>query len=462
MYRHIACIGLAAAAISFMASTAAASSAGLNVQFGQQPSVIGPNPVSPIPKEIATAYAADWDVSEATADAHLETEDRGIMMPTWQAVALGGAFGGVWFDNTRGTFYVGIAASTISPAALTEKTAAAEVVTAEMEMAGHVVYQRVQWSMAELEAANDSVVATMQSLETAHEATVGIDVAANDIEIYLSAAASSAGRQTAEAISRTAAVKTVVVEKPAVSFAAHQLACPPTEWDSLNGSYTTYCNQPLRSAAAMDDNTNGTACSIGALFGGSSGNVYAVTAGHCLYNNLGHWWSTVDASTGQRHNIGEAAKAVNGSNGDMGMIKMNEGSYWYSPYAAEANIPYQTATYELQHPTASYAGMYQCWSGAQSNTHSHMGCGTVQRVEVNDGFSSHMVESYGPNGGSEAPSHDLCLYDGDSGGPVITDHLLDGLISAGYSCGEGAYTAWYASATRLAEYYGVVFVGAIN
>jgi hypothetical protein len=63
----------------------------------------------------------------------------------------------------------------------------------------------------------------------------------------------------------------------------------------------------------------------GVVSGGS--NVYVVTAGHCLKGNLGHYWSTVDASTQERHNLGPAEEAVFGSNGDFGLIKEN-GSYY--------------------------------------------------------------------------------------------------------------------------------------
>jgi hypothetical protein len=233
------------------------------------------------------------------------------------------------------------------------------------------------------------------------------------------------------------------------------MACP-TLWDGVNNNYDTFCNKPLRSGAGMDDNTNGAECSIGGVvFKGAS--TYVVTAGHCAKNNLGHYWSTVDASTGERHNLGLAEAAVFGSNGDFALINETN-SYWENPYTWYANITEQNATYTMEQAIESYQGMYQCWEGAQSNVHLHLGCGTVQRTNINDGLSEHMDESYGP---PEGNGHELCLYDGDSGGPVITNHNLDGVTSAGYSCGEGKYTAWYAPAPRIQSYYGVEFVDEI-
>lgn len=369
-------------------------------------------------------------------------------MVDWEAEALGKRFGGVWFDNEDGKYYVGIAPG--------GELAAAQRVGIETDMEENTVYKNVRWSVEELEAANFTVNSELKPLETNHEATVGTDTSANAVEVYLSTAADRSNREFAEQVAKAAPATTIIVEKPPSNFTPHPMACE-IHYDGVNGSNDTFCNKPLRTAAGMDDNTNGSECSIGGVVSSGS-NVYVVTAGHCLKGNLGHYWSTVDASTQERHNLGPAEEAVFGSNGDFGLIKEN-GSYWEKPYTWYANIEEQTATYPLEGVIESYQGLYQCWAGAQSTVHNHLSCSTVSRLNISDGLSEHMDESYGP---PEGHGHELCLYAGDSGGAVLSYNNLDGLISAGYNCGETSpYKAWYAPAPRIQSYYGVGFVNSI-
>jgi hypothetical protein len=376
--------------------------------------------------EVISWYASTWGLSQATAQSHLAIEGRGLKMVTWEAEALGKRFGGVWFDNEDGKYYVGIAPG--------GELAAAQRVGTETDMEENTVYQNVRWSVEELEAANSTVNGELKPLETNHEATVGTDTSADAVEIYLSTATSRPDREFAEEVAKAAPATTTIVEKSPSNFTPHLMACE-IHYDGVNGSNDTFCNKPLRTAAGMDDNSNGTECSIGGVVSSAS-NVYVVTAGHCLKGNLGHYWSTVDASTQERHNLGPAEEAVFGSNGDFGLIKEN-GSYWEEPYTWYAAIEEQTATYPLEEAIESYQGLYQCWEGAQSIVHYHLSCSTVSRVNVNDGLSEHMDESYGP---PEGHGHELCLYAGDSGGGVMSYYNLAGLISAGYNCGELART----------------------
>lgn len=410
-----------------------------------------PEPVVMPAQAMTSSYAGRFGVSEATAQGRLEVQGRGRKLINWEAEALGKGFGGLWFDNEDGKFYVGVAPG--------GELAAAQQVATETDMTEDIVYQDVHSSLEEVEAATASVNRALQPLETDHEATVGANIAADAVEVYLSTAVDQSDREFAGQVAKAAPVKTVIVEKPPIDFASHLMACE-IRYDGVNGSNDTFCNKPLRAAAGMDDNTTGTQCSIAGVVGGGSG-TWVVTAGHCLKGEkenwrFGDWWSTVDASTQERHNIGTAEKAVFGSNGDYGLIKETEGNYWFEPYKWYANIEKQTATYTVEQAVESYDGMYQCWAGAQSTVHEHLSCATVRRTNINDGFSEHMDESYGP---PEGGGHELCLYDGDSGGAVLTDNNIDGLISAGYNCGESSpYTAWYAPAPRLEEYYDVGFI----
>jgi hypothetical protein len=441
---------LAFAALPAIADAATSLQAGLLLQ--EQPSPQPePESVGTPTQATTSAYAARFGVSEATAQNRLEVQGRGRKLIKWEAAALGKGFGGLWFDNEDGKFYVGVAPG--------GELAAAQQVATETDMTEDIVYQDVHSSLEEVEAANATVDHELQSLETDHEATVGTNVSADAVEVYLSTTMDQSDREFVEQVAKAAPAKTIIVEKPPTDFASHLMTCE-IRYDGVNGSNDTFCNKPLRTAAGMDDNTTGTQCSIAGVVGGGSG-TWVVTAGHCLKGEkenwrFGDWWSTVDASTQERHNIGIAEKAVFGSNGDYGLIRESESDYWFEPYKWYANIEQQTATYVVEQAIESYEGMYQCWAGAQSTVHNHLSCSTVVRVNVNDGLSEHMDESYGP---PEGNGHELCLYHGDSGGAVLTDNNLDGIISAGYICGEsGPYIAWYAPAPRLEEYYGVGFI----
>jgi hypothetical protein len=396
---------------------------------------------------VVSWYAVRFHLSETEARARLAVEDRGMRMAGWEASALGSSFAGVWFNNHDGKYHVGIA-----PGA---NLAAAEQVTDQMEMTDETVFQPVRWNLEQLEAANAIVAQAMRPVEMEREAAVGTEASSNDVEITLSKTGSRANREFAEQVAKAAPVSTAIVEQGVATPRVHPTSCS-TRYDRLNGNGDTFCSKPLRGAAGMDDNTSGTECSVGGVaFRG--GNAYVVTAGHCLVGELGHYWSTVETSTGRRHNIGKAEQAVDGNGGDAGLIN-ETGGYWETPNSRYVDVDDESSEYGLEGVLESFDGMYQCWIGAQSNAHNHLACGTLVATNVSEGFTSHLDESYGPPDGK---GHELCLYDGDSGGPVITGHYLDGLISAGSTCGEHEYAATYMPAPSIERYYGVEFVDAM-
>ena len=138
------------------------------------------------------------------------------------------------------------------------------------------------------------------------------------------------------------------------------------------------------------------------------------------------------------------------------MINETDG-YWEAPNSRYIDIADQAAEYGLEGVLESFDGMYQCWAGAQSNTTDTWPVEPLSRQRKRR-ITGSLDESYGPPDGN---GHELCLYDGDSGGPVITGHYLDGLISAGSTCGEHEYAATYMPAPRIERYYGVEFVDAM-
>ena len=127
-----------------------------------------PRPEDPAPPTptVVSWYAARFHLSEADARARLAVEDRGLRMIGWEADALGDRFGGVWFDNQEGKYYVGIASG--------GNLAAAEQVTDEMDVTENTVFQSVRWSLEELEAANTTVAQALKPVEMEREAAVGI------------------------------------------------------------------------------------------------------------------------------------------------------------------------------------------------------------------------------------------------------------------------------------------------
>ncbi len=408
-----------------------------------------PRPEDPAPPTTAVVswYAARFHLSEAAARARLAVEDRGLRMVAWEADALGSRFGGVWFNNYDGKYYVGIASG--------GDRAAAEQVTDQMDVTEETVFQPVRWSLEELEAANVMVARALKPVENEREAAVGTEASSNDVEITLSRTGSRTNREFAEQVARASPVSTAIVEQGVGVPRAHPTKCS-TRYDTLNETDDTYCSKPLRGAAGMDDDTSGTECSIGgvAVRGASA---FVVTAGHCLAGELGHYWSTIESTTGQRHKIGKAEASLDGNGGDAGLINETY-SYWDVPNTRYIDIAEQSSEYGLEGVLESFDGMYQCWVGAQSNAHHHLACGTLVATNVSESITGSLDESYGPPAGD---GNELCLYDGDSGGPVITGHYLDGLISAGSSCGEHEYAATYMPAPRIERYYGVEFVDAI-
>lgn len=411
-----------------------------------------PQAESPPPPRAAVVswYAALFHLSDSAAQTHLEVEGRGLHMPTLEASALGSRFGGVWFDNRAGKYYVGVPAGA--------NLAAAEQLVSEMGMSEDTIFTPVRWSVPELEAANALITQEMSPLERVNEVAVGTNEAANEIQIILPTFDKPIDSEVAHRVAQEAAIKTVVIQRGPGVRRPHRMACA-TSFDRVNGFDDTFCNKPLRSAAGMDNDRNGTECSVGgAAFDGAA--TFVVTAGHCLVHELGDDWSTIEAATGKRHVIGHAERAVDGRPGDFGLIKEGYASesFWEEPNVRYTDLAGETPSYEMEGVVESFGGMYECWAGAQSNVHHHLGCGTVVATNVSENSTYHLDEAYGPPAGT---GHALCLYDGDSGGPVISYHYLAGVISAGSDCSEREYAATYTPAPRIERYYGIKFVDAL-
>jgi hypothetical protein len=403
-----------------------------------------------VASKIVAGYASVWHVSEAIAQQRLEVQGRGAKLAEQASRALGQHFGGVWFDNETGTFHI-----QLTPGG---EASAAHRVAAEDGISEDTVYQDVPWSLEQPEATDASVLDDLQALVTDREATVGIDTAANAVEVYLSASAGPSGSEYADLLATAAAGEISLVSKPPDQFRAAAALCE-IHYDGYNESDNTFCSRPLRVAAGMDDNGDGTTCTVNGVAVATYR--YVVTAGHCVKGRLGYTWSTVDASNQSRHNIGEASKDVYGSSGDFGLIKETN-SYWEEGYEMFANIEDLTEAYPVYEVASSFVGMFECVAGAQSTIHEHLGCGTVQRVDVGDGLTGHMVETYGPPEPPEShgDTKSMCIYEGDSGGAFLSYYDLIGVLSAGYICGsaENPDIAFYTDAGWIESYYGVAFL----
>jgi hypothetical protein len=404
------------------------------------------------PETMAPWYANQFDLSNSVALAHLETQEAAANIVGEEKQALGSHFGGVWFDNTTGTFHI--------EATTGAATAAAEQTATKLGVSEHTVIDNVATSEEQLEAAVTAAEKPLEELTTTHIASVGIYVPDNELTIDLSEDATSTDRAYAEMIAEDDAVTTKIETKPAGSFYPNDAACE-IHYDGVNGSEDTFCNRPLRGAAGMDDESTGSECSINAVVNNEF-YYFTVTAGHCVKGHTGDKWSTVNAENQTRHIIGEATNYVDGEDGDAALIKQAGYPYWETD-ENYVNIADQTSTYHVTGVESSYAGLYECIAGAQSTVHSHLGCGYVQRVDINNGLSNMQTETYGaPQPPDQyGDTHVMCLYEGDSGGPVLSNGNIVGVADSTAELCTPAHeyndVVYYTEAEHVQSVWGVYY-----
>ncbi|HEY0249972.1 MAG TPA: S1 family peptidase [Kofleriaceae bacterium] len=382
----IACLGLSVALIG-CANDAEPSSDDPADDSGEQAG-------DPNQDGAADSLAADRGISLTEAQVRMSWQDKLDDLEDALVAQMGGSYGGMWIDPDHGDRI---------QVAMTDDAAAADVMLIAQQVgvdAGTDVV-RVKRSRAQLQSIVDNFTAKVGETEAA----IDVDEAANVIALTLPSGALSPALQGAvDELVRT--------HGDAIELRAPVDAAP---------SATSF-SPPFRGGVLIIDDAHTIACTAGFFAHHKSSNAPTVlTAGHCAGDAGGTW----DAffSTGSKHGLTNGGQFELDAGGDMAALRMINVAGWKpKPWIVVHSGPSTSyiPRYTISGNAISKPGRRVCHTGITTGTH----CGTIlhtnQPITYDHGKTTigHQVEVK------------MCGDQGDSGGPVVSQHKAMGTYSA--------------------------------
>jgi len=333
----------------------------------------GFNPV--VADKAAAAMTAETKLSTADAMRRLATQQTRVALGERLVKEVGASSAGFWLDQSNDTVVVNV---------VDERAAAA------VRKAGATA-KLVEHNTAKLESVRDRLAATLPV-----DASVGIDVAANQVVVQIGPKATGA-KLTGLQSSAAALGSLVRVTKVDESFTT-----------LIEGGY------PIVGAS-------GGRCSLG--FNTTGGT--AVTAGHCT-QGIPQWW---EGCCGSGY-FGPSV-AVNFPGDDFGLIR-NDGGLAQNGWVYLYNGQFQ----DIVSAADPYYGLYVCKSGSTSG----LTCGYVYATGVTICYAQGCVGGLAQSNTYAAP--------GDSGGSWFNGGYAIGLTSGG----GGGWTYFQPVVEALSRY----------
>jgi hypothetical protein len=347
----------------------------------------------------------------------LKAQDMGAnIVDALQATpTLRQCYAGVWFDtqasesidDTHARYNVPLLGSTCR----TPINTALQRLGLRQGVYGYAfVTARRSW--ADLQRLRDDVNEDLRTEIAAGEASTALDAKTNSVVV------STPTAQPGTASTTTTPGVRYEVDPGAF---AQTTADPPANCSNTERG----CGSPLRAGERMFRVAQ---CQTGPIFRRADGARYMLTAGHCLVANQGAGWDVYDPDYGGDRQIGvQSGPAHFGADGDWGAIRLtnndllNDG--WGSGYWRwdEQVLHFWAGS------APSYQGMPAC-AGSQAVTGPH-NCGVVKYLDRGFSDSKTGVEIHGLT-----DARSMCVWEGDSGGFVASDHMARGIISGSGAC----------------------------
>jgi hypothetical protein len=398
-----------------------------------------PFPAQPTMLPEAAALAEQQGISASQALEDLELQSTAGNIAGDLKADLGAGYAGVWFDLRTGTFHVPVAPSTAESVA--QQVASAHGVT------GHVVFDSVAHTWAEVESETDHVRKAVGAVGGSAPVEVVPVVQKNAPVVELETSASS--EQTASVANAAGNAAVVRVPPGALKMSATSCAWP-------------YCDSPLRGGIKIKSTTNpgvgSVSCTAGAYVQDASGYRYLLTAGHCVigshYYNYPNYWYTKPASPANECQIGVPTAGEVSSRMDAEVIGAPGPCFSIAPWIVEwgaiENYPVHGVVY-------AYAGLYECHQGASSVNQ----CGTVEVAGTTSTIEYHFES--GTKIITVEHMDRLCAIAivGDSGGPVQYGNLEWTYLTAITTASNEIRTGC-SSGSRMSAYeipYAEAFIG---
>jgi len=351
------------------------------------------------------SYKTDFGVSAAKAEGTLRTQSQGAGLPIRLEQRLGRSYAGIWFDNAQGEFVVPLLSEARRPL-VDGQFASVDLQDEDFR----IVPAQSSWE--ELEAAQKRINDALLPLIEAGLVETGLDTQANAVAIYEAGDLDKQSKLDIQAVSNRESVAVEVREGDAKVFRAEPAACVAI--------VPRHCGNPLRGGVALTRIVPPFAaavvgeCSTGfKALGKTFGNRFVLTAGHCADKYL--HWESADAQ-GNWYPIG-TVEQYSYPGGDWAKINAN-GSNWDIP-----SWPSQVAWWGVNqsHPIEaeswSYPGQYVCHSGNVTGA----SCGYVTMLGYTAGYGVKNLTKFAGAG--------LCIFEGDSGGPVFAGNTALGILS---------------------------------
>jgi Trypsin len=356
--------------------------------------------------------------------------------------ALGGAFGGVWFDPPTLKLHVGI-----TSAASRQQ---ADAVAADKGLADTVVATRVDSTWDQLEGAAERWYSRLRDLFARGEASTALLPDSNSVRVSVSSAVSSTRLAKLKQSAATDETAALIEVEPASGFVARPGAkCAEFKKFSAN------CNSSITSGVTIEEAAGGS-CTAGPLLILKNRSTmtlatetYVLTAGHCFHpTGVGQKWWALETNANKKE-LGKVFEWLmptpKVANIDAGVIKV-ENAFWtlgkdppVEPHRAAwvAGAEHEPATVSKSEEPAQ--NMKICLSGQRSGIR----CGKVLAVKQKKPFeyTEEEISTTEELAEVEFPGR---AGQGDSGGPiysegepeVILGHYVGFLGEAGVE-GEG-------------------------
>jgi hypothetical protein len=375
---------------------------------------------SPAVQRIAAEYLhKKYHISRGVARRRLALQDRTVGIDDDLIKALGDQYAGIWYDHSdRGRLKIGMTRPANASAADMHS------IVERYGVAGQTDIVPVQFSLKEIEQKQNKVRDSITEMIKKGDAATSYDTKAN--RVVVTSLAKLPPEEEAH-IKDISAIEGVVV---------HRLDIPSllVTFPSCN---VTYCDPPLRGGRAIIDNANNRCTAAFMARHRQTGDLLAMTAGHCVFfgTGLSGSWSATD-ETGGINLIGPTYGFVfAGDPGqDAGVIKINPSGFWSTPPPMAAVVikpsvsGYKTAydpQYVISQDSWSSLGQILCRTGKSTGTF----CAEVSALGAD-------ASAADPRGGGQTftvhqlGELDMCFaHEGDSGGPIAKSHRAFGILS---------------------------------
>ncbi len=305
-------------------------------------------------------------------------------LPGRLEAALGGAFGGVWYEPTGVALHVGVTSS--------ESRQAAEAVATQAGLAEDVALTPVESTLAQLEAAQGRWNERLRSLFARDKVSTSLAPDYNAVLVELATSVPGSVRAGLVREAETDPVEVQIERIPDSRLRAQPFA----RCAALAAKFKAYCNPTLVSGVSIDDEKEVEQkgdCTAGPLAirhepptEAASTETFLLTAGHCLTGEgaVGKKWFAFEkgGKAAERKKIGVASAALVTElkvGVDVGVIPL-EAEPWktaanppLTPVIANWNATKESEPFSVIKQTAPVKEAKTCFSGQRSGTQ----CGKI-------------------------------------------------------------------------------------